>query len=385
LNDKTQVATIGRQLRPNSEDEHTLKLWSKRKESLKRFDVKLPTLSDVIDTECSQYDHIIDRLRKFEHDRGGLAVSTLRMLVVVLKKWKAFCVARELWAFPHSNSKALELFLMKLVVEEKSIATVSQYRSQLLYFFDYLEIYNPGRSPDVKSIIKSLKQDHVELTGEAYQQEQATPFRLRHLEALQRHFNTLKKYQISITDQKAMAVVATAYGTALREDEICRIKKRHLHFTHNSHGKLAIKLLRTRSKTGVDVRSKWINGECAKVIKVYFDQVSGVLDDEHYLFSSISRCLKPLSPDTAMTGKTVDRLFYRLHKTLKEINEIDPTIENKKAWSGHSARIGRVQDAYQIEKLSFLEIERLGDWKLSTMVKRYLREILELEELDANK
>ncbi len=377
-----QLVLRSNQIALTESDQETLSKWRSRQSNLSRFQVTLPTLSEVVDPHCQDYSKILRRLAKFEKDRGGLATTTMKMLSVVLKKWKEFCLKRQIYAFPQLDSSTLELFLMTLVVNDKSIATISQYRSQLLYFFDYLELYNPARSPDIKAIIKSLKEDQVELTGEAYSQEQATPFRLRHLTVLDEHFKSLWPHEIRLSDRKAMAVVSTAYASCLREDEICRIKKKHLIKTSDSSGELAFKLTRTRSKTGVDVKSKWITGSYAVTLNEYLNLVDAALDDDHYVFSNVSQGLIPLTPETPMTGKTVDRIFARLHHLLLSKSQLDIALVGKKPWSGHSARIGRVQDAYQIEKLSFLEIERLGDWKLSTMVKRYLREILEQEELE---
>nr|MCC4820644.1 hypothetical protein [Vibrio lentus] len=104
--------------------------------------------------------------------------------------------------------------LMGLIESDKSIATVVQYRNQLRYFYNYLLIFNPANTPDVSTIIKSLKTDQVEITGESYQQTQATPLRKAHLDLLLDRHDELDQrltYQLTITERKAITIASTLY------------------------------------------------------------------------------------------------------------------------------------------------------------------------------
>ncbi|MEZ8198405.1 tyrosine-type recombinase/integrase [Vibrio splendidus] len=387
------LATISHQsgqLAFHNQDAITIEKWKARQGKIGRFEVPLPDLKAGVASHHELAPSINERIDKFEKDRGGLAKSSMRMLSTVLKSWLLFCELRGIPAFPQVNSNAVEIYLMGLIESDKSIATVVQYRNQLRYFYNYLLIFNPANTPDVSSIIKSLKTDQVEITGESYQQTQATPLRRSHLNFLLDKHDALDErvtYQLNITQRKAIAIATTLYATCLREDEICRIKLKHLKFVHDKNGDIAVKVSRTRSKTGVGVRSKWVTGRYAVTLQRYFNIVSPVLHENDFLFSNVSNSLKPLTPQTPPSGSTIVRNLNKLFHQLKQILEekgIEDAIINRKAWTGHSGRVGKIIDLYQLDKMRIPDIQLVGDWKNSEMVNLYLREVIEQEELENN-
>jgi hypothetical protein len=70
---------------------------------------------------------------------------------------------------------------------------------------------------------------------------------------------------------------------------------------------------------------------------------------------------------------TIDRIYQRAHELLAELGDIVTSTEaHRKVWSGHSSRVGALQDGYHAG-LSLTQLIQLGDWKSDTMVLRYLR------------
>ncbi|MEZ8238626.1 MULTISPECIES: site-specific integrase [Vibrio] len=373
------------------DDYDVMSKWKQRQSKLGRFQVNFPDLIELIDPLSENADFIVIRANKFNKDRGGLSKSTTQQLASVLRAWAKFCVDRGIYAFPQPNSNAVELYLMHLIALDKSIATINQHRNQLRYIYDYLEVYNPLRSPDVKAITKSLKLDYVELTGNSYTQNQATPLRAVHLNALFDHFDNLDlkiRARVSLKQRKYLAIASTLYSTCLREDEICRIKLKDLIETFDENGDVAFKVLRTRSKTGVDVKSKFVTGRYAVTLKSYLTRVTPILHSTDFVFSNISEGLVALSPSTPPTGTTIDRNLSSLFQIFTQLNsenlEADISVYNKPNWTGHSGRIGRVVDEYVINKLRIDQIQPIGDWKSTQMVLVYLREVMENEEMEKN-
>ncbi|MBF4252780.1 hypothetical protein EAY39_12595 [Vibrio anguillarum] len=357
-------------------DSELIKLWKERQKKLKRFDIELPDLSDVINPNSAETKSILNRLINFNKDRGGLSANTLKMLVMVLKKWAAFCKLRDVYAFPLMTQQTVELFLMDMVVRGYSIATISQYRNQIGYIYNYLKLPNPVTSTEVKAFMKSLKEDHVELTGTSYRQKQASAFRRIHLNRL---IALNKEYQlpkVKWTRIRDIALISLAYATCLREGEICRIMKRHVIVSGEGHDR-NVMIKRTKSKTTTNVKAKHLKGVYAQTFLKFFDSISPLIENDDYIFSHTSRGGLPLNPTTPMSGLSVDRAFRRQFIRLSEDDTIP--LDGISPWTGHSARVGRVQDGYQIDKLNSTQLRRLGDWSSDAMIMLYLRDLIDDE------
>ncbi|CAK3893915.1 hypothetical protein VCRA2120O258_350031 [Vibrio crassostreae] len=74
-----------------------------------------------------------------------------------------------------------------------------------------------------------------------------------------------------------------------------------------------------------------------------------------------------------MSGMTIDRIYQRAHEVLLESGDIVISGDgHRDVWSGHSSRVGALQDGYHAG-LSLTQLIQLGDWKSNEMVLRYLR------------
>lgn len=346
--------------------------WDERRKKLKRFDIALPDLMAATDPNSPHIEHIKSKLAGFEIDRGGLSAHSLKMLASVLNVWVRYCGKMSFYSFPAPGPDKFVVFFKYLILSERSVATVEQYRSQLSYIYRLIALENPLRDEQVRSLIKSLKKDEADITGEAYTQEQAYPFRQHHLNNLMQvidndGFTSKNPWQL----KKDIAVAIVAYTTGLREEEIGSIRVKHV-TRRVENGQLFVSIKRVRSKSTTNVKPKVVIGTNAERFMAYVDDFSGRLPSpESYIFSHSSRLGKPLNPDTPMSGVTVDSTFARLYSLH---NEHYPMIENDvKSWTGHSARIGRVQDGFAIHKMTIPELMSLGDWTSPMMVMRYLR------------
>jgi hypothetical protein len=99
------------------------------------------------------------------------------------------------------------------------------------------------------------------------------------------------------------------------------------------------------------------------------------LDDDDFIFCWLT--VKGGRPagyrQTPMSGMTIDRIYQRAHDLLADLGDIVTSTEaHRKVWSGHSSRVGALQDGYHAG-LSLTQLIQLGDWKSDSMVLRYLR------------
>lgn len=344
--------------------------WSKRSRNLKRNKVELPDLTDVINPQHDDTALIIQRMKRFDYNRGGLAANTVSSLTSALKKWRFFCSAQELYAFPLHDHAYFELFLKSLVLDGYSISTVKQTKSLLSSFYDYLKIDNPAKDEDVKALIKSLIQDHIDLHSEAYRQSQATPMRIHNLHHLYQ-LNDEEQFNSSyLSNMRDIAFLAIAYSTCLRIDEIRNLKPKHIKVLKS--GK--IKINRTRSKTSTNVKAKYLTGEEANRLVMYMTKVRAHLSSDDYLFTWITSSYRTPNPQVPITKANAIGIFHRQYKRL---SNSPYGIEYTTAWSGHSGRVGHVIDAKIIDKVSDWELMQLGEWTTMRMVSLYLRNWME--------
>jgi len=99
------------------------------------------------------------------------------------------------------------------------------------------------------------------------------------------------------------------------------------------------------------------------------------LDDDDFVFCWLTTLGKRPAGyrQTPMSGMTVDRIYQRAHDKLETQGDV-VTHGNghRSVWSGHSSRVGALQDGYAAS-LTLTQLIQLGGWKSNEMVLRYLR------------
>ncbi|WP_238935345.1 tyrosine-type recombinase/integrase [Vibrio diabolicus] len=341
--------------------------WQDQKEKIGRFKLNFPNLSDSFAPDWVMLSTALGNLSAFEENRGGHSVNTLKMLAFVIRKWDQYCKSESLYSFPINESVLLNWFkLLKLEFNVK-INTLKQYRAQISLFHKIMGVEDVTKSPTIMSFFKSLLKDEMELTGSQVIELQAKPFRKHHLNRLKTIWND-ENNAIPFRD---LTVLTVAYGTLLREGEIGRIRKKHIKMLKNGD----INIERVTSKTSISPEPKRLTGKFSDILKRYIDTYCQTLDEDDYIFCWLTtRGARPVAyRQTPMSGMTIDRIYQRAHKKLIELDEVSPLrIAHRNMWSGHSSRVGALQDGYAAG-LSLTQLIQLGDWKSNEMVLRYLR------------
>lgn len=351
-----------------------------RVHTLERHRIVLPDLSDSIDPNSPHFSTIIESLNRFDMERGGLAPRTLKTLCSVINVWDSFCKERSLYAFPISEAVALSFFQHQRYDKNLSIATLNQYRAQLSYLLSYLQIDNVLNCRTIKDFFKPLRRDHVELSQTAYKQKQAFGLRGEDLKFIIERYNVTE-----LRSLRDLAFICIAYGTALRESELCRIQIKHIVTLSNGD----LRITRTQSKTSSSAPTKSVFGVLAGIVRLFINQLenhfSGLTPDS-YLFARLVVADESITAyrmigHTPMSASTVASIFQRMYKFAKR-NGITFASPNPHEWSAHSARVGAVQTAF-INGRTDAELRQIGDWTSNSMVQRYIR-ALEITDAESS-
>ena len=344
----------------------TQEKWAQQQQQLRRFQLNFPDLSDSFAPDWAALPQARKNLHTFNDNRGGLSPHTLKMLALTLRKWDSYCKAEGIYSFPIAPSILLGWFQGLKLIGMK-INTLKQYRAQLSLFHAVMAVDDVTKQMALKHFFQALAKDEMALTGSQVIELQAKPFRKRHLDALMQLW---QDPQQALT-YRDLTVLMVAYGTLLREGEVGRIRKKHVQFIENGD----INIERVTSKTSISPEPKRLTGRFSATLRHYLVTYCAELAVEDFIFCWLSGTGKrPIKyRKTPMSGMTMDRIYQRAHRALG-LNKDDHSANRSQraVWSGHSSRIGALQDGYLVG-MSLTQLIQLGDWKSDAMVLRYLR------------
>lgn len=351
----------------HSQDEVEVE-WRKTQKKLRRFRVNFPDLSDSFAPDWALLLTVRKNLVAFEENRGGHSVNTLKMLAFVVRKWDEYCKSHQIYSFPINSEILLNWFKWQRLEFNVKINSLKQYRAQLSLFHKIMGVEDVTKSPSLTSFFRSLMKDEMELSGTQVIELQAKPFRKHHLKQLMDIWGN-EKIPLSYRD---LTVLTVAYGTLLREGEIGKIRKKHVKFLENGD----INIYRVTSKTSISPEPKRLTGQFSKILRRYIELYCTSLDEDDFVFCWLTK--KGHRPagyrQTPMSGMTIDRIYQRADRSLEKLGySVTQSHDgHRSVWSGHSSRVGALQDGYAAG-LSLTQLIQLGDWKSNEMVLRYLR------------
>lgn len=354
-------------LSPESSHQEIVQQWANQKEKLRRFKLNFPNLNESFDPHWTELPIVRTHLNEFEENRGGLSLHTLKMLAFVVRKWDDYCKDQNVYSFPIHVPVLLTWFKSLKLEFDVKINTLKQYRAQLSLFHKIMNTNDVTKLPAIATFFKSLPKDEMEITGSQIIELQAKPFRKHHLLRLMEVWGNEKR----AIPYRDLAVLTVSYGTLLREGEIGKIRKKHVKFLEN--GDLNIE--RVTSKTTISPEPKRLTGRFSAIVKRYIQTYCQTLAEDDFIFCWLT--VKGARPagyrQTPMSGMTIDRIYQRAHTLLDDFSDaVTHSEAHRKVWSGHSSRVGALQDGYHAG-LSLTQLIQLGDWKSDSMVLRYLR------------
>jgi len=359
--------------------------------SVSRFKVKIPNINGSIDPQYPEMDRLLENMRHFEINRGGLSENSQRNLFSTIRSYLSYCVRMDIaYPFPVDETLLKYWFIEMQIEERKSFATLTTRKNLMSIFLRLMGFDDPTKKNLISVYFKSLKRDMAEKNQAAVVQKVAVPFRQEHLKKLIPRMRDHEK--TGIRRLRDLCVLIIAYCTGLREGEIGTIKRKNI-ITNN--GVVTIK--RVVSKTSSAPIEKSVIGEYASILTDYLWLVDNSIqinnrdlsketlsESDTYIFSWIREDGTFKKATVPMPGETIDRIFERAFIMLNPKYDTNHA-ERKKLrgtgiyWTGHSGRVGAVVDAKVIYKMNEPDLMAIGDWTNMATVMRYLRATGNLE------
>lgn len=361
-------------------------------ETVSRFKVKIPNLSGTIDPNYSDMDQVLENMRLFEINRGGLSENSQRNLFSTIRSYLSYCVRTSIeYPFPIDEMLLYFWFVEMQLEERKSFATLKARKNLMSVFLRLMGFDDPTKKNLLSVHFKSLKRDMAEKNQAAVVQKVAVPFRQSHLKQLIPLMRDQEK--TGIRKLRDLCVLIIAYCTGLREGEIGTILRKNI---SSQDGVVTIK--RVVSKTSSAPISKAVVGEYARILCDYLELVDNAIilhnqasetinklsDSNTYIFSWIRDNGTFREATRPMPGETIDRIFERAYIMLNP--ELATSHDERKKlrgtgiyFTGHSGRVGALVDAKVIYKMNEPDLMAIGDWTNMATVMRYLRATGHLE------
>lgn len=297
----------------------------------------------------------------FEHGHRTRTQNTWRALTSRWVKFESWCLTNKFTPLP-ASPEVVATFIENH--QASSYTTLTQYAWAINVLHIECGLQSPINSKTVQDKRKEIRIEKLETGG--LTQEQATPFRLHHLEQITEVFGESER----LLDLRNLAFLNLAYESLLRESELLRIKVGHLKSTFDGDFVLSVPYTKSNKTGEEEVVS--ITPLGYRLVQRYIK--SAGLTKDNYLFQPIGRKHKVSIQTKPMNTRTVDRIF------LWAFNNITNDLNDRSVipWSGHSARIGAAQDMLAAG-YSTSQIQQSGRWKSPMMVLRYGKDILAKE------
>ncbi|MDA0146181.1 tyrosine-type recombinase/integrase [Vibrio sp. RW] len=362
------------------------------KDTVSRFKVEIPNLTGTVDPNYADMDQLIENMRQFELNRGGLSENSQRNLFSTLRSYLSYCARTDIeYPFPVDETLLYYWFIEMQLEEKKSFATLMARKNLMSVFLRLMGFEDPMKGNLIGVHFKSLKRDMAEKNQAAVVQKVAVPFRQEHLKKLIPMMCEHEK--TGIRRLRDLCVMIIAYCTGLREGEVGTILRKNI---TSQNGVVTIR--RVVSKTSSAPISKSVVGEYARILGEYLELVDIAINRHNdnpdskiklsesntYIFSWIRDNGTFREGILPMPGETIDRIFERAFISLNP--ELPSSHSERKKlrgtgvfWTGHSGRVGAVIDAKVLYRMNEPELMAIGDWTNMATVMRYLRATGHLE------
>lgn len=192
--------------------------------------------------------------------------------------------------------------------------------------------------------------------------EQASGFHETHLDQLVESW----RYSESIKDRRDLALMAVAYESMLRAQELAAIRGRHIKVSTDGTGVLTIPITKTNHSGEPDKAA--LSRQAVSLIIDYLALAGRCLGGDEPLFGKVSKHNKPAKSSQPLSVDTVELVFARVWSFLDLARYGIPKL------SGHSARVGAAQDL-AAAGFNSLQIMQAGRWASERMVIRYCRDL----------
>ncbi|WP_199438633.1 tyrosine-type recombinase/integrase [Vibrio owensii] len=354
--------------------------------NLPRLQVKLDDLTQEVNPDHPLANKVIEGLKGFEISRLALSANSQRSLNSVVRSYVTFCRSIDAKALPIEPIMTLAYYI-HLDNEKKSLNTIKAHMAQISKLASITNSVNPNTHISVIGFKKTIEERMGLEADPRLTPQQAPGLFAKDLECIIKAWHRSKKL-IHIRD---LAILIIAYASSLREEEICNFRISDISISEDRCLKLTRRLAKNRKR---DLDDKVINQQLSTYVIKYLEMRKDAGPDAYFLTGVSPRGVSFIEDNERMTSKGVcgifERAYFAINPTVKKLKEsliahhgrdkvtkrmFDP---DRRIFTGHSARIGSVVDAFEAKEelgITDADLMKMGDWSRIDMVLHYTRHL----------
>jgi integrase len=280
--------------------------------------------------------------------RGAFSANTIRAWRADWEVFTESCRVFRLEALP-ANPKTVRAFVFECLGKGKKPATVRRYVSTIGRAHRASEMADPTSSEDVKLALKEMGRNSTA------RQKQARGLTWAEIEVF------LSIQPRNLRDVRDRALVAAAYDTMCRREELVSLRVEDIAEAGDGSGSILIR----RSKTDVtgEGATAYLSPLTMRLVNQWLKE-SGLKAGAVFV-----RVHGGAGVGTSLTPQVVSTVLQKVGQWIGL---------DKKEWeriSGHSCRVGAAQDLMELN-LELPAIMQAGRWKDTRMPMRYGEKIL---------
>lgn len=305
--------------------------------------------------------NFIQRKQKYEHS----SLHRLNNAWIVFSRW---CYTHGHTPLPASTDTVERYFSDRFGVEERHRNTVRMDAWMISIIHNAAGALDPVKDEYVKDHLDSLVKEAVRNDQFI---KQAVPFNERHLDRL------IERWRDSgdLLLRRNLALLAVAYESMLRAQELANIKLSHLTIHDDGHATLLIPV--TKTNHSGEPNDAYLSADTVDMIFEYLSLGKTELTEGGYLFFGITKHgtrIKPKKVDgeirhSKLSTRTIVNVFDLAWR------ELGLDKRSHRPFSGHSARVGACQDLLRAG-YTIPQIQQSGRWADPQMIYRYGRDIM---------
>ncbi|MCQ1060460.1 tyrosine-type recombinase/integrase [Photobacterium sp. ZSDE20] len=281
----------------------------------------------------------------------GLRATSRARLLSLWGQFVNYCISINIESLPASYQSVVSYVQLRAEALHRNTLAGDVWAISTMH--DAAGLKNPTKDRSVKDIVKRLN-DEKAANSEWIQQ--ATPLRFDDIKKL----IGLWRQSDRLIERRDLALVVVAYTGLLRSNEVRNIKLSHLNKRH-----ITIPITKT-NHSGVPDHVQ-LTELAYEIFEEYIDKAKiRRFADDGYIFTAVSHNNQLIRARRKMSSSAIDIIYKRVFDTLH------PGINDVRAYSTHSCRVGSAQDLWQ-GGVQIETIMKLGRWSSGEMVYRYSR------------
>jgi integrase len=280
--------------------------------------------------------------------QGAFATNTLRAWKADWAVFTESCRGFHVEALP-ATAKTVRDFVFECLSNSKKPATIRRYVSTIGRAHRASQVHDPTATEEVKLALKQMGRNVPA------RQRQARGLPWAEIELF------LSVNPRNLRDIRDRALVAVAYDTMCRREELVSLKVEDI--AHAGDGSGSILIRRSKTDTAGEGATAYLSPLTMRLISEWIKE-SGLKAGPIFV-----RVLGPSNVGSVLTAQNVTAILQKVGKWIGLAREEWERI------SGHSARVGAAQDLLALN-IDLSSVMQAGRWKDTRMPMRYGEKVL---------